>query len=398
MAGTYALIVAAGRGTRAGGDVPKQYVRLAGSFVLSRTLRAFLQHHQVDGTLVVIHGDDGELYARATEGLAGHLLPPVDGGATRQQSVCNGLDALAELKPDHVLIHDAARPFVDAALISRVVDGLAAHHCVLPVTAMTDTIKEVRDGVVTATLDRSRLWGAQTPQGFHYAIITDLHRKAADATGVEFTDDASIAEWAGQPVHVVDGAVENRKLTTKADMEMAELQLRADDSAASETRTGFGFDVHGFEPGDGVWLCGVKVPFDRKLKGHSDADVAMHALTDAILGAIGAADIGHHFPPSDPQWKGAASKRFLEHAAALVAERGGRLVNVDVTIVCERPKVGPHREAMRATLAAILGIDVVRVSVKATTTEGLGFTGRQEGIAAQAVANVAIRSGGAAES
>lgn len=390
MAGTYALIVAAGRGTRAGGEVPKQYAPLAGGLVLTRTLRAFLAHPQVDGTLAVIHADDGAYYARATEGLAGRLLPPAIGGATRQQSVHNGLAAIAALQPDRVLIHDAARPFVDDALIARVIAGLAVDDCVLPVTAMTDTIKEVSDGLVTATLDRRRLWGAQTPQGFRFTTIAELHRMAADAVGVEFTDDASIAEWAGLPVHVVDGATENRKLTTRADMEMAERQLRGGEPAVLDTRTGFGYDVHRFEPGDGVWLCGVKVPFDRKLKGHSDADVAMHALTDAMLGAIGAADIGHHFPPSDPRWKGAPSRLFLEHAALLVQELGGRLINVDVTVICERPKVGPHREAMRASLADILGIDVGRVSVKATTTEGLGFTGRQEGIAAHAVANVAL--------
>lgn len=392
MAGTFVLIVAAGRGLRAGGDVPKQYVQLAGKFVLTRCIETFLDHPAINGIAVVIHADDRDLYNAATSTLADRLVPPVTGGATRQLSVLAGLRALQPLAPDAVLIHDAARPFVDAPLIDRVKRALDKDDCVLPVVPMTDTIKRGAAGRVIETVDRRQLFSAQTPQGFRFSTILGLHEKAAVASGVAFTDDASIAEWAGLTVLAVDGAVENRKLTTMADMRMAELQLRAEDVTVYETRTGFGYDVHRFEPGDAVILCGVAIPFSQKLEGHSDADVGMHALTDSILGAISSADIGFHFPPSDPRWKGAPSHLFLAHAAKLVTERGGKINHVDVTIICERPKVGPHRDAMRTELARILGISIDRVSVKATTTEGLGFTGRGEGIAANAVATVTIPS------
>ena len=405
MRKTSVLIVAAGRGRRAGGSIPKQYVRLGGQYVLTRTLKVFLHHPLVSNVAVVIHPDDKEFYQAAVKELRNRLSPPpisppVNGGQTRQESVYNGLKALEQAKPDLVLIHDAARPFVDNNLISRVIEGLLHHEVVLPTTPVTDTIKQVEDGLVTQTLDRNSLFGAQTPQGFTYPLILDLHQRAANETGVDFTDDTSIAEWAGVKVLCVEGNAENQKLTTKRDMQMAELQL----GLATETRTGQGFDVHrfeedfeeDFEKGDGVILCGVKIPFGQKLQGHSDADVAMHALTDALYGAIGAGDIGTHFPPHEAQWKGAASSIFLKHAVALIDKQGGKIINIDVTIICELPKIAPHREKMREKLSQIMGLGAHRISIKATTTEQLGFTGRGEGIAAQAIASIELPSNGRA--
>jgi len=398
MSRTAVLIVAAGRGRRAGGPLPKQYVGLAGEMVLKRTLQAFDRHPRIAALHVVIHPDDEALYRQATAGVSHKLKDFIVGGASRQQSVQNGLNAMAAQQPapDRVLIHDAARPFIDAALINRVIDGLDDHDCVLPVTPVTDTVKRVENGFVTDTLDRSSLFGAQTPQGFQFKAILELHRKASKASGASFTDDASIAEQFGLAVHTVAGAPENVKLTTPNDMAMGELMLRQgqndEQTGKRETRTGTGLDVHRFEPGDGVMLCGVKVPHEFRLKGHSDADVAMHALTDAILGAIGEGDIGAHFPPGDPQWKDAPSSLFLQHAMRLAAKAGGRLVNADVTIICERPKIGEYRDEMRRSLAVLMQTDVSRISVKATTTEQLGFTGRREGVAASAVANIELRA------
>lgn len=379
MGKTVALVVAAGRGRRFGGDLPKQYHDLAGRMVLRHTLAAFATNPEVDAVRAVIHPDDRQLYDIAAAGLP--ILEPVSGGASRQDSVRLGLESLCDLGAAKVLIHDGARPFIDAGTIGRVVAALDRHPAALPVVPVADTLKKGRDGFVADTVDRDQLFRAQTPQGFRFAEIMAAHRAAA---GEELTDDAAVAERAGLAVALVAGIEDNVKLTTAADLERARRLFEG----PGEVRTASGYDVHCFEDGDGCWLCGVLVPHDRKLKGHSDADVALHALTDAILGAIAAGDIGHHFPPSDLQWKGAESHRFLSHAAALVAAKGGRIVNVDVTIVCERPKVGPHRAAMTARLAEILGISQDRVSVKATTTEGLGFTGRKEGIAAQAMASV----------
>lgn len=373
-----ALVMAAGRGQRLGGDSPKQYLLLGERTVLARSLALFAAHPRVDRVHAVIHADDRDRYAAATASLA--LPPPIAGGATRQESVRRGLEHLALDPPDLVLIHDAARPLTPTAVIGRVIDALAGHEAAVPALPVADTLKQASDGRVTATVPRAGLFRAQTPQGFRFTSILEAHRRFA---GAEFTDDAAVAEAAGLPVALVAGDEAAFKITTGDDLDRAR-------RLTSETRTGTGFDVHRFGPGDHVWLCGVKVPHDRGLIGHSDADVGLHALTDAILGAIGAGDIGQHFPPSDPQWKGAASSRFLRHAADLVRDRGGRLVHVDVTVVCERPKVGPHRDAMRAAIAEILGIGIGRVSVKATTTEGLGFTGRREGIAAQAAATVVL--------
>lgn len=379
MGGTVALIVAAGRGRRFGGDLPKQYHDLAGRMVLRHTLAAFATNPQVNAVRAVIHPDDRQLYDIAATGLP--VLDPVDGGASRQDSVRFGLESLEALAPDRVLIHDAARPFVDAGTISRVIAALGEQDAVLPVVPVADTLKRGQDGLVIDTVSRDGLFRAQTPQGFRFERILAAHRATA---GQELTDDAAVAERAGMRVALVAGAEDNVKITTAADLERARRLFEG----AGEIRTGSGYDVHRFSEGDGTWLCGIKVPHEFGLLGHSDADVGLHALTDALLGAIAAGDIGHHFPPSDPRWKGAPSHLFLAHAATLIAARGGRIVNVDVTLICERPKVGPHRPAMTTRLAEILGIDQGRISVKATTTEELGFTGRREGIAAQATASV----------
>jgi 2-C-methyl-D-erythritol 4-phosphate cytidylyltransferase / 2-C-methyl-D-erythritol 2,4-cyclodiphosphate synthase len=381
MSECVALVVAAGRGMRAGGGVPKQYRDLGGKPVLRWSLERFAGHPRISTVRAVIHPDDRALYDEAARGL--NLLAPVHGGATRQDSVRLGLESLAATAPQTVLIHDAARPFIDDAMIDKTIDALAQTPGAIVAVPVADTIKR-GDGVrIAATVDRAGLWRAQTPQGFRFADILAAHRAAA---GAELSDDAAVAERAGLAVSLVPGSESNAKLTSDDDLRRAALIA----GAALETRVGTGFDVHGFGPGDHVWLCGVKLPHTAALVGHSDADVALHALTDAILGAIGAADIGAHFPPSDARWRGAASDKFLAHAVSLLASRGGSVVHADITIICERPKVGPHRAAMVARLAGILGVDPSRCSVKATTTEGLGFTGRGEGIAAQAVATVRL--------
>lgn len=379
MAKVVALVVAAGRGRRFGGEIPKQYQDLAGRAVLRHTLAALAVNPQIDAVRVVYHPDDADLYTQAVAGL--DLLEPVAGGATRQDSVRLGLESLAPLEPDAVLIHDAARPFVDAGTIGRVIAALEQHPGAIPAVAVADTLKRGADGLVGSTVERAGLWRAQTPQGFRFREILSAHLAVA---GEELTDDAAVAERAGLGVALVQGSEDNYKITTAADLDRARRAF----AGPGETRVGSGYDVHRFAPGTGVWLCGVEIPHDAKLEGHSDADVALHAATDAVLGAISAADIGRHFPPTDPKWKGASSDRFLAHAAGLVAALGGRIVHLDVTVICERPKVGPHRAAMQAKVAEILGIRQDRVSIKATTTEGLGFTGRREGIAAQAVATV----------
>lgn len=379
MARCVALVVAAGRGRRFGGDLPKQYLSLGGRMVLRHSLARLAAHPGISAVRAVIHPDDRLFYDIAAAGLP--LLDPVYGGETRQDSVRLGLESLSDLAPDLVLIHDGARPFIDQGTVSRVLFALDSHPGAIPALAVADTIKRAEDGLITGTVDRSSLWRAQTPQGFRYADILDAHRRAA---GRELTDDAAVAEQAGLPVALVAGSEDNVKITTLADLERAARAFQG----PGEIRTGSGYDVHRFAPGTAVNLCGVAVPHDFALEGHSDADVALHALTDAILGAISAGDIGHHFPPSDPRWKGASSDHFLRHAASLVAGLGGNIRHVDLTIICERPKIGPHRLAMAAKVAEILAITQDRVSVKATTTEGLGFTGRREGIAAQAVATV----------
>jgi 2-C-methyl-D-erythritol 4-phosphate cytidylyltransferase/2-C-methyl-D-erythritol 2,4-cyclodiphosphate synthase len=349
--------------------------------VLRRAIAPFAASDTVDGVCVVISAEDRPSYEEATKGL--RLLPPAIGGETRQTSVRKGLDALKDTSPGTVLIHDAARPLVDDQIIIAVTSALETFAGAIPVLPVSDTLKRVSALNVLSNVSRDGLAAAQTPQGFRYREILAAHHKAVD---VALTDDAAVAEFAGLVVAAVPGARHNFKLTTAEDFAMAEALL----AARRQTRTGQGFDVHRFGPGDHVWLCGIKVPHNQGLIGHSDADVGLHSLTDAILGAIAKGDIGQHFPPGEERWRGAPSHQFLTHAAGLVREFGGRIEHVDVTLICERPKVSPHREAMIIRIAEILGLDAGRVSVKATTTEGLGFTGRAEGIAAQAIATVTL--------
>lgn len=386
-----ALVVAAGRGRRFGDQAgaPKQYLRLGPWSVLGRAAAAFAAHPAIGQVRVVIHGDDRDLYERATAGLA--LAPPVAGGRRRQDSVRLGLESLADFAPDRVLIHDAARPLVDGALIDRVIAALDEFDGAIPALAVTDTLKLGAGGVITGATPRDGVFRAQTPQGFRFDAILGAHRRAERESADEFTDDAAIAAFAGIEVALVAGSESNLKITTDDDLARARL-LMAAAAGAGETRTGFGLDVHAFDAGKPgpVRLCGLDIAHACGLAGHSDADVGLHAATDALLGAVAAGDIGQHFPPSDPRWKGADSEIFLRHAAETVARAGGRIAHLDLTVVCEAPKVGPHRDAMRARIAAILGIDIARVSVKATTTEKLGALGRGEGIAAEAVATVIL--------
>jgi 2-C-methyl-D-erythritol 4-phosphate cytidylyltransferase/2-C-methyl-D-erythritol 2,4-cyclodiphosphate synthase len=384
---TIALVVAAGRGSRLGGARPKQYLPLAGRALLGHTLARLAAHPRVDGVRAVIHPDDADLYAAAAAAAGLELLPPVHGGASRQESVRRGLESLAAERPAQVLIHDGARPFVDAATIDRVLDALDSAPAALPGVPVSDTLKRVGDGgAVAETVPRAGLWRAQTPQGFRYAEILAAHRDLADAE--EASDDAALAERAGLEVAMVEGNPENVKVTTQDDLRRAERWL----AGGMETRVGQGFDVHRFAedaPGP-VLLCGVPVEHDRALAGHSDADVGLHVVVDALLGALAEGDIGHHFPPSDPQWKGADSARFLTRAVEIARQRGALVSHVDVTLICERPKVGPHRGAMAQRIAELMELAPGRVSVKATTTEGLGFTGRREGIAAQAAVTLRL--------
>ena len=368
-----ALIVAAGRGTRFGGSAPKQYLPFGDRTVLAAAAMALRPFMPV---LCVIHPDDSEQYRAATAGL--DLLPPVFGGPDRQASVRNGLEALAGDPPAHVLVHDAARPDLPPAVVRRLLEALEAHDGAAPGLPVADTLKRVEEGRSVGTVSRDGLWRIQTPQGFRFPALLEAHRQAAPAS---FSDDTALAESAGLSVAVVEGDARLEKVTEPGD---------AARLSGPDIRTGHGFDVHRLAPGDGVTLCGVRIAHDRTLAGHSDADVGMHALTDAILGALADGDIGRHFPPSDPQWKGAASEIFLAHARDMAAARGGRILHCDVTLVCEAPRIGPHRDAMRAELARILAIPADRVSVKATTSERLGFTGRGEGIAAQAVATLSL--------
>jgi 2-C-methyl-D-erythritol 4-phosphate cytidylyltransferase/2-C-methyl-D-erythritol 2,4-cyclodiphosphate synthase len=382
-----AIIVAAGRGERAGGGIPKQYRAIAGEPMIRPTLSAFLNHPQIDLVLPVIHpGDDG-IYRNSIAGLA-KLPPPVSGGATRQASVRAGLEALAASAPELVLIHDAARPFLSSDLINRAIAAGRAMRAAVPGIVIADTVKQIDEtGIIAQTLDRSRLRIVQTPQAFAFDLILDAHRRAAAARLESFTDDAALAEWAGHRVGVFDGETGNVKVTTNEDFVRAEILHLAN---LSDIRTGNGFDVHAFADGDHVMLGGIRIPHSRGLTGHSDADVALHALVDAILGALADGDIGSHFPPSDPKWKGAASDRFLAFACERVRARHGVIAHLDVTIVCEAPRVSPHRDAIRARIAAIAGIPIGRVAVKATTSEQLGFTGRAEGMVALATATVRL--------
>ena len=375
-----AIIVAAGRGQRAGGDLPKQYQLLQGKTVLRRTVEAFLNHPAVDDVCVVIHPDDRDLYDQSVEGLT--LMPPVAGGENRQQSVLNGIEAVKD--STFCLIHDAARCFVSTDVVSNIINTLNdGAKGVVPALPVTDTLKSVVGAVITSTPSRDGLYRAQTPQGFPTELILGAHTACIGKT---LTDDASAAEECGYKVHIVEGDEDNIKITHGHDFILGARIL----GTSVDVRTGTGFDVHAFEEGGHVTLCGVKIPHSHTLSGHSDADVAMHALTDALMGTVAAGDIGKHFPPTDPQWKGASSDIFLKKAMELVKDAGGRVTHADITIICEAPKIGPHVDAMRQGLSQIMGIDTSRISVKATTTEKLGFTGRGEGIAAQATATVVM--------
>lgn len=370
---TAALIVAAGQGTRAGGDVPKQYAMLAGKPMLAHSYAALASHPAIDQVLVVI--GEGQ---KAALGAALGDVPYVIGGATRRESVRNGLEVLAHV--ERVLIHDAARPFLPAAVIDRLLAALDTHGGAIPGLPVADTLVSASG----ESVPRDGLTRVQTPQAFRYATVLEAHQAWPEDR--EATDDAQMVRALGHDVIVVEGDPMLDKITHPADFAAAE----ARHAASLRVRTAQGYDVHRFAEGEELWLGGVCIPHAKGLSGHSDADVALHAITDALLGVIGAGDIGMHFPPSDPQWRGAASARFLEHAAGLVAAEGGVIDFIDLTIVCEAPKIGPHREAIRASIAAILNLPVSQISVKATTTERLGFTGRGEGMAAQAIATVRL--------
>jgi len=382
MPRTTALIVAAGSGTRFGSPVPKQYQDIGGLPVLRRTILAFLNHPHITDVQIVISPQHRDLYDRAVEGL--NLPAPVHGGATRQDSVRLGLEALGaqSAPPDLVMIHDAARPLIDAQTITSVRKALETAQGAIAAKPLVDTLKKGNDKTITGTIDRANLWQAHTPQAFHFAAILNAHKAAI---GQQLTDDAAVAEKAGMDVILVPSNPDNMKITNPDDLGRAARLLGQN---FGDIRTGLGFDVHRLIKGDVIHLGGLAIPHDMTLEGHSDADVILHAITDALLGTMAAGDIGTFFPPSDPQWKGADSALFIRHAVQMINERGGLISHVDVVIMCEQPRLGPHREAMQKRLAELLDIALDRVSLKATTTERLGFTGRGEGIAAQAIATV----------
>lgn len=399
-----ALVVAAGRGTRMSDgdhDLPKQYLRLGSKSVLAHTLDVFLDHPRIQQVLTVRHPDDETLYesaiAETNAGFEAKLIDAVPGGATRQQSVFEGLRELAKSGIRTVLIHDAARPFVDHPVIDRVLRQLDdGQQAVLTAVPVFDTLKRTREtDTGLETVDRTGLWSAQTPQGFAFDGIFGAHSRALEAGRADFTDDTAVAEWAGLGVVLSEGNPDNFKITTQGDLERADRRIqmmerdRPSLALLADIRVGNGYDVHAFEDGRAVILGGVEIPHDKRLKGHSDADVVLHAITDAMLGAIADGDIGTHFPPSDPTWKGASSDQFLKDALRRVTDLGGQVAHIDVTIVCEMPKIGPHREDLRNSIAKICALPVSRISVKATTSERLGFTGRKEGIAA--LSSVTVR-------
>jgi 2-C-methyl-D-erythritol 4-phosphate cytidylyltransferase/2-C-methyl-D-erythritol 2,4-cyclodiphosphate synthase len=384
-----ALILAAGSGSRAGGALAKQYQLIAGKPLLRHTLEAFCRHPAINSVHVVISAGDETRFKEVAFEL--EVMPPVAGGATRQESGRLGLESLAGAPPHNVLIHDAARPFVSASLIDRVLAGLERHDGAIPAMPVTETLKRAPAGLIAGTVDREGLWSAQTPQGFRYSLIHEAHARAAAAGLAHFTDDAAVAEWAGIAVAVVPGEQANVKLTTSEDLRAADQRLARDRlQRCPDIRVGQGYDVHAYEPGDEVVLCGIAIPHRARLSGHSDADAPMHALTDALLGSIGESDIGTHFPPSDMRWKNAASAIFLRHAVGLIEKRGGFIANADITIICEAPRIAPHIPAMRANLSTILKLSADRVAIKATTSEALGFIGRGEGLAAFAIATVRL--------
>lgn len=391
MSGTWAIIVAAGRGRRVGTDLPKQYLKLGDTSILALTLDNFFKHPDIDGVLVVIHPNDEELFKHECPEFINKARIAF-GGATRQESVLNGLQALAKTSPNVVLIHDAARPFTSHVVISNLVHAGISGKAAIAASPVVDSLKQVTNNTIIKNVARDELWHAQTPQAFPFDLIRNAHLAINNLAN--YTDDAAVAEAFGHQISIVQSGKDNFKITTPEDLIQAIMihNNKQTKEQKMESRTGFGYDVHCFEEGDHVTLCGVDIPHSKKLKGHSDADVGLHALTDAILGALCEGDIGTHFPPSDPQWKGALSDQFLIFARDRVLARDGKIIHVDVTLVCERPKIGPNRDLMVAKVAEILDIAPSRVSIKATTSEKLGFTGREEGIAAQAVATIQLPS------
>ncbi len=390
-----AVIVAAGRGLRAGGGLPKQYRMLGGKPVLTRTLEAFAASPLVSRIVTAVHPDDMAHYKAASATLPSTRLgPPVPGGATRCATVARALAAIDAPDEAVVLIHDAARPFVSLALIEAAVTTALLHGSAIPALDVTDTVKRIdADGRIVSTLDRASLRTVQTPQGFRLGAIRAAHAKASAAGRDDFTDDAAVLEWAGVEPATFAGDPANIKLTRSEDFMSAERRL-SPTPRSLRTRVATGYDVHAFGPGDHVWLGGVRIAHDRGVVAHSDGDVALHALCDALFGAIGDGDIGVHFPPSDERWRGASSDRFLAFACERVAARGGVIDHVDLSIICERPKVGPHRDAMRARIAEVAGISTDQVGLKATTSERLGFIGRAEGLAALATVTLRLPEDG----
>lgn len=377
---TIALIMAAGCGQRVGGALPKQYLHIKGRSILSQAILAFLNHPDIDAVRVVIGAEDGDFYEQAISSLKNpKLLPSVVGGAERSISVRLGLESLEDFSPQYVLIHDAARPFVSEKLISRILQALKHHKGAIPGIAVADTLKCASQTMIETTVDRRELYQAQTPQGFDYPTILAAHRQLQNVR--DLTDDASLLEQLTIPVQIVQGELKNRKITTPEDIEGEAMSV-------PDIRVGHGIDVHAIGPGEGVMILGIFIPVGFSLIGHSDADVGLHSLTDALLGAIGDGDIGQHFNPKDDRWKDADSSLFLQEAARRVREKGGKISHVDVTILGERPKIAPYRDQMIAKISEILDIEMSRVSVKATTTEKLGFVGREEGLAAFATTTV----------
>ena len=380
---TVALIVSAGRGRRISGNTPKQYLPLGGETILSKTARAFINHKKIDAVRIVIHPDDQDLYDTATEGL--NLLSPVYGGPERQDSVRNGLESLEELSPLNVLIHDSVRPFVSHSLIDRILNMLLDGKGCIPGVPIMDAIKLLDDGKIVKSLERSNIWRVQTPQGFPFDQILAAHRSLI---GNNLADDAAVAEAYGLSVVVVQGLLDNEKITNKEDLEKA---MQKHSLSLPDIRVGNGYDVHRFSKGDFVTICGIKIPFSFGLEGHSDADVGLHALTDAILGALGKGDIGEYFPSTDEQWRNASSHIFLRHAGEVLSSMNASVQNLDITIICEVPKISPYRDEMKNNICEILSISPSRVNVKGKTNETLGFIGRKEGIAAQATATILIQ-------
>lgn len=386
---TIALLVAAGTSERLPADLPKPYLQLGRESLMRRTVRAFLDHPGIDGVRVVIRREHHPYYKTAIDGLT--LFPCVIGGQTRQESVRRGLESIAHRKPNYVLVHDIARPMVSPALITRTLEALKKHPAVIPAMGIQDTVKRAKNSMVSETVSRENLYTVQTPQGYHFNALLAAHEQWK---GESLTDDAALFEKTGSPVAVIDGDPNNIKITTKADLRHMETLLKL----SAETRTGMGYDVHPLTPHDAdtpvtrqvIKLCGIKIPFTHRLVGHSDADVGLHALVDAILGTFGGGDIGMHFPPDDLRWQGADSERFLLYTYELLTNRGGELVHLDVTLICEKPRISEYREQMKNHIAQLLKLSPDRVSIKATTSEKLGFTGRGEGIAAQALATVRL--------